>query len=196
MSHFESLLNKFPEIHPVKESSNWRRFIDAFNTEVEQAGLDIEQIEESHYIDTATGDELDEIGAMFGVVGRRDGRTDAEYRSFLKSVVRSFKSRGTKPQIIEAIEAALDIEETDDAEVTISEDLQNLSYRVELTNWPVHNSQTIVSVADRADPSGITFDRVIYTSEGDYAITSSSDSTALISTGLGTFTLGNQTLGA
>lgn len=197
MVDIQRLRDLFPEINPREEKSNFQRFLDAFQQEVDSNAIDLDEIRESHYIDTASGDELDEIGAMFGPVGRRDGRTDAEYKAFLKSIVRSFKSRGTKEQIASAIRAALGIDEDDPNEtstVSISEDTETLTYRVEVTNWPEHDTATINAVADRADPSGVTFDTVIYTSEGSYIIAASTSSATVRADGLGTFTLGDGTL--
>ncbi len=53
-------------------------------------------------IDTAVGDEIDSIGALFKLA-RKPGETDTNYRARVKSAASVFRSSGTSPGIIDAI---------------------------------------------------------------------------------------------
>lgn len=129
------------------------RYIESGESELDDAEKDLENALSSKFVDEATGDELDEIGKLFGdTVGSRRGRTDPQYRFYLKSVARSFISRGTKSGIKAAISAATEVPVED---ITISEDFQNNAYEVVvIPNTPV-KSEILNEVAQIADPSGI-----------------------------------------
>src|SRR6056297_2544835 len=74
-----------------------KRYLDASNDEIEITQDAIVESINSKFIDTSSGDNLDRIGNLFGeIVGDRRGKTDEEYRTYLKSAVQSFVSRGTK----------------------------------------------------------------------------------------------------
>jgi len=105
------------------------------------------------FIDSASGDDLDRIGAIFGdTIGLRRGRDDGDYRAYLKSVVRSFVSRGTKNGIKLAISAATDVPIED---IGINEFFDESGYEVVVNpNTPVTGS-TLEEIAEIADPSGI-----------------------------------------
>lgn len=105
------------------------------------------------FIDSATGDDLDRIGSIFGdTIGLRRGRSDGDYRAYLKSVVRSFVSRGTKNGIKLAISAATDVPIED---IAINEFFDESGYEVVVNpNTPVTGS-TLEEIAEIADPSGI-----------------------------------------
>jgi hypothetical protein len=68
---------------------------------------DINKIILSRQVDNATGNDLDRIGKLFGEIGKRRGRNDKEYASYLKSVVKGFRARGTVPDIKFALDNAL-----------------------------------------------------------------------------------------
>lgn len=127
-----------------------RRYIEAHNEEVTEFGDKLDEVIESRQIDNAEGDELDRIGASFGVLGERRGRDDQEYRIYLKSLVQSFKGRGTVPGIVSAVAAALN---TDEANIEIKEDFENVEYTISLSDWPPHRGSTVQELAELADAS-------------------------------------------
>lgn len=117
------------------------------------------------YIDAAdiigrrSGD-LDRVGAIFGELGKRRGRDDEEYETFLRSIVQSFSGRGTLDGIKFSVASALDI---DPEQVIIVEDFQNNSYAVTLEEpFPSHQIRTLTELADLADPSGVEFGSIVY----------------------------------
>lgn len=127
-----------------------RRYIEAHNERYDDFTDRLNEIVESRQIDQAQGEELDRIGAAFGVLGRRRGRSDQEYRIYLKSLVQSFKGRGTVPGIISAVAAGLN---TDEENVEVVEDFENLEYVIRLEDWPAHRGSTIEELAELADAS-------------------------------------------
>lgn len=129
------------------------RYIDAYDEKFTEIKEDIDGAVSNKFVDTADSESLDQLGRLFGpVIGKRRGRTDPEYRKYLKSVVQSFTSRGTKTGIKLAIAAATDVPIE---EIEITEDFQRNTYNiVVLPNTPVTVS-LIENVAEIADPSGV-----------------------------------------
>jgi len=141
------------------KDSTIRKYIEAHNDETDDFGNKLEEALESHQIDNASGDELDEIGAAFGILGRRRERNDQEYRIYLKSLVQSFRGRGTIPGIISAVAAGLNVDED---QIEIEEDYQNLEYIITLYEWTDHRGSTVEELSELADASVSNLKRTVY----------------------------------
>lgn len=61
-------------------------------------------------IDTAIGDQLDVIGALVGQA--RDGRSDADYRRFIRATITSNKASGLIEDVITVSRLVLDLGDT------------------------------------------------------------------------------------
>lgn len=103
------------------------RYVGSFDDDLEELGDRIDESVFSKYIETASGKELDRIGAAFGDIGRRIGRNDDEYRSFLRSIVRTFDAIGTKSGIRFVAGAVLEI---DPDLIEIEEDFEETAFTV------------------------------------------------------------------
>jgi hypothetical protein len=141
------------------DESILRRYVEGHNEEYQDFSDKLEEVVESRQVDQAEGEELDRIGAAFGTLGRRRGRSDREYRIYLKSLVESFRGRGTVPGIISAIAAGLNIDEED---VEVQEDFQNLEYIVVLYDWTSHRGTTVEELSELADASVSNLKRTVY----------------------------------
>ena len=129
------------------------RFLKSSEEELEVSEEHLKEAIDSKFIDTAEGEELDELGKLFGpTIGQRRGRTDEEYRVYLRSVVQSFTSRGTKTGIKLAISAATDIPIED---IEIIEDFYRNEYSVGILPQTPVSGSLLENVAEIADPSGI-----------------------------------------
>lgn len=168
MVDFTKLIELFPSITPREKDSVIYRFLDAFTEEADEFGDTLEDIQETRFIDKATGEDLDKIGRAYGQLGRRIGRDDSSYRKYLKSLVPVFTYRGTVPGIREAIGAGLDIDsgingsiQDGDVEVyehyndnpSIDEVEKYLEYTVELHTWPNHQASIVEELAELSDSS-------------------------------------------
>jgi len=129
------------------------RYLDANESELERVEQQFEEIINNKFVDQASGEALDELGKLFGpVIGKRRGRTDTQYRIYLKSVVQSFISRGTVEGIKLAISAATEVPIDD---ITINENFENVEYEVELIPDTPITIELLENVAEIADPSGV-----------------------------------------
>lgn len=158
---------------------------------------DIVSVVESRQINNAVDEDLDRIGAIFGQLGKRQGRNDNDYRAYLKSIVESFSGRGSRAGLKFAIAAAVG---TTPDNIEIQENIEDLSYTVIVSNVDTEFiSTSIDELADLADPSGVELEEAIITVEGNEIIIEGSSSTLENQvTGLGGSTLtldGNSTLG-
>lgn len=135
------------------------RFLESGEEEFHHIDHAIDEIIDSKLVDRADGQELDKLGKLFGEVGQRRGRQDPAYRTYLKSVVQSIISRGTIPNIKEAIAAATGI---DVDTIVIDEDFVDVEYDVIIPPNSPHQTGTIADIAEVADPSGVELDLIRY----------------------------------
>jgi len=148
-----TLRGRLPSPFPLyDDSTDFENWLDAHQTEVDTLADEIGQVENQIHIGTATGQELDLIGEEYGLIGRRRGRDDDSYRSFLISLVASFQGVGTIPGVKEAISSGLLV---DDVDVELIEDFAANKYEVKLYDWTAHKSGTVRTLADLADPLAI-----------------------------------------
>jgi len=142
-----------------------KRYLQASNDEIAVTQEAVVDSINRKFINTATGDDLDRIGALFGdVIGARRARDDADYRAYLKSVVQSFISRGTVSGIKLAISAATNVPIED---ITIREDFENNQYEVVVIPQTPVTGTTIEEIAEISDPSGVEQVVTRFTPEAD-----------------------------
>ena len=129
------------------------RYVSSFDDDIDILGDRIDDSIDSKYIDSATGRELDRIGAKYGDVGRRLGRNDDEYKPFLRSIVSAFDATGTKSGIRFVTSAVLEID-PDLVEVIEDFDTQSFTVRVEHPESQVQTT-SLNSLIDLASPGGV-----------------------------------------
>ena len=150
-----SLRERLPEVLPLFRDSRLATVIEAVQAEFDEFKSDTDTVQKSLFIDTADGGSLDQIGADFGLIGRRRGRDDTAYRQFLRSLVPAFDGRGTEQDVEIAVGAGV---ARAPRFVDLREDFAAREYEVELFNWSAHRSGTVHDLADLADP--VSVDRV------------------------------------
>lgn len=138
------------------------RYIEAHEEILADVDNKKDQSISANFINQAEGQELDEIGKLFGELGKRRGRGDEEYRVNLKSIVQSFNGRGTVDGIKFAVASGLGVS-TDS--ITVNEDFENTSYRVEIRDFgdlKETNLSTINELVELADPSGVELELLTF----------------------------------
>ncbi len=172
------------------------RYLRSHDEEVAGLEDDIVTTIESHQIDKAIGGDLDRIGAIFGKLGERSGRSDADYRAFLKSIVNSFSGRGSRQGLKFAIAAAVG---TTTDNIDIIENKEELSYTIRINNVDTSFiSDAIDELAELADPSAVELDKSVIVTEGNTIEIVGGSTNVSTEVGLGGSTLtldGNSTLG-
>lgn len=137
---------------PKDPDTDLQRWLSELQAEAETLDDAIDATVESLQIADASDQALDELGKDFGRLGRRRGRNDNQYRSFLLGLVAAFNGRGTPGGIRLAIAVGILASEDD---VELIEDFDTQEYEVVLKNesWASHQSGTVRELADLADPS-------------------------------------------
>jgi len=175
------------------------RYVGAHDADIDDFESDINDVISGAQVGNATGENLGRVGAIFGELGQRRGRTDDQYRALLRSIVQSFKGRGTKGGIEFAIAAGIGV---DPDEVTVVEDTDNTGYEIEIASsvGAEFLGSVITDMATLADPSGVTLlsEPVILFDGDEIDVVPVESTVTATSTGLGGGTLtldGNSTLG-
>lgn len=177
------ILDIMPRVLPRESDSVIKRYTDAHVDEFSNVETLNEEAVTRKQIDNATGDDLDRIGAIFGALGRRRGRTDSEYRQFLKSIATSFGGRGSVQGLKFAV--ASGITGADASDIVINEDFENNSYDVEITGGGTYYGPTVQDLAELADPSCVELGTISIAAGGEEIIIGVSASTVTSDSGLG-----------
>ncbi|MFC7323257.1 hypothetical protein ACFQMF_01555 [Halorubrum rutilum] len=137
---------------PQDDDTTLQQWLAELQVEADDVDAAVDAVLASVQPRAASGQALDELGRDFGVLGRRRGRDDEQYRSFLLGLVAAFDGRGTVPGVETAIAAGV-LATADD--VSLTEDFDTQQYEVTLENeaWSAHQSGTVRELADLADPS-------------------------------------------
>lgn len=145
----------FPQ-HPDSDFQGWlaghQAFFDTLDEEILASIA-------SGQVDHAVGTDLNEVGAIFGKLGKRRGRGDTSYTRFLKSVVNAYEGNGTLGAIRFAVATVL---LSDEETVHIEEFYHDLEYTIRVTEWADHVIGEVWNLADIADPSTVKQRGLIY----------------------------------
>lgn len=155
----EKIYKYLPDFLEEGDDSTMLKFLAAHGEEVEEFEDELNGVRFSRQVEHAEGNELDELGRLFGTIGRRRGRDDDEYRKYIKSIVPVFSGRGTHESVRRAISAALSMPMED---FTIEENTTTVSYAIYVHDWTNHDLQGLREIAQIADPSGVELTDVIY----------------------------------
>lgn len=183
------LINYFPTLFKRENKdgspSTFTKYVNTYDLEIQKFDADLDHIRQSRQIDNASKSDLDKIGSKFGELGRRGGRSDKEYRTYLKGIFQSFSGRGTKPGLKYAVASAVN---TDTESVVVIEDFENNEYELRIEDTEVGFLSSVVNdVAELADPSGVSLASppVIQLEGADVRITASESKVIESESGLG-----------
>ena len=141
--------DEIPLGYPVAADSNLRRFLSAPQSQFDSLTLTIRQTKRDLQLPYASGESLDTLGWSKGILGKRRGRGDSEFRHFLQALPNAFGGKHRKKDIRKSISAAVVADE--DSDVVLSEDVTTIAYSVTLESWQGHSTANIDFHADYAD---------------------------------------------
>lgn len=150
-----SLKDRLPDALPIFRDSKIAVIIESIQSQITEFQSDITLVQQSLFIESATGQSLELIGDEFGQIGKRRGRDDERYRSFLQGLVPIFRGRGTERDVEVAVAAGV-VTERDN--IDLRQDFGNNEYEVELFDWSAHQSGVVRELSQLADP--VAVDRV------------------------------------
>jgi hypothetical protein len=147
---------RIPYPLPQDDDATLQQWLAELQIEVDDVDVALDNVLNSLQVEHAPTQALDELGKDFGELGKRRGRDDDQYRSFLLALVAAFDGRGTPPGVKTAIAVGV-LASVDD--VSLIEDFDSQEYEVVLENeaWSAHQSGTVRELADLSDPSTVEF---------------------------------------
>lgn len=99
MGRAEKIAGRLPHFYRGwDKSSAVRTLVEGVGMQLDEAEKDLSGIMRSHWVDTASGGELDRMGELFSV-RRKDEEPDREFRGRIKAAIISYKGGGTTGSI-------------------------------------------------------------------------------------------------
>jgi hypothetical protein len=106
-SRTERIVDRCPRFYRGWDvDSTVAKLVYSVSSELDKAEDTVTDLIGSHWVDTATGTDIDRIGIMFGIK-RRPQESDEQYRSYLKHSVDQYRGGGTLGGILSDLEMAL-----------------------------------------------------------------------------------------
>ena len=173
----EDLGERVPYPFPRDADTDIQQWLAELQREADDVDAALDDALNSFQVENADGDALDELGKDYGVLGKRRGRPNEQYRSYLLGLVAAFDGRGTPPGLRLAIAAGVLADQSD---VSLIEDFDTQEYEVVLENeaWAAHSSGTVRDLADLADPSVVSLREPVHNRLGQVAVTIATGETA------------------
>ncbi|MDI9609013.1 MAG: hypothetical protein QFX34_01880 [Candidatus Verstraetearchaeota archaeon] len=150
MSRAEKMCDRLPKFY-----RGWDRgslvyaFISSFASQLDDADDQIAEIMRAHWVDSATGQDLDRLGAAV-VSKRMQGEDDEKYRSRIRRAVSDYRGGGTVRAILESVMGLIGTASEGDVEI-IENPLLTLSEEVKVMageTWTI-SSRTVEDVDPR-----------------------------------------------
>lgn len=99
MSRKEDISERLPHFYKHWEhGSSIFSLIAALGKRLDESEKDLVSIMRMHWVDTASREDLDKLGALYNIK-RRDGEVDPDFRNRLKTAIISYKGGGTRGAI-------------------------------------------------------------------------------------------------
>lgn len=107
MKRTQRVLDRFPSFYKTWDKDSLIfNVVSALGKRLDEAEKDLFVIMRAHWVDKATGIDLDHLGALYNIK-RKPGETDSEYRSRLKRAIMEFKGGGTISAVLASVKTAL-----------------------------------------------------------------------------------------
>lgn len=118
MNRVERIRNRLPRFykHWDKDSAV-NCILSAVSKQLDEADEKITYIMKSHWVDTAQEEELNRLGALFGL-SRLSKEDDPHLRARLKRAVNEYKGGGTVSAILDAVKVLIGTKDSEDVKIT------------------------------------------------------------------------------
>ncbi len=99
LSRRERISERLPHFYKYwKTETSIFGFTDAMGTHLDESEKDQLSIMRTHWVDTANGVDLENLGSIYNIK-KRDSESDPDYKNRLKTAIMSYKGGGTKSAI-------------------------------------------------------------------------------------------------
>lgn len=117
MQKVNKILSYLPTHMKKDAASNNYKFINSFNTDFTEVSAEISNLKKSIQLETATGNNLNDIGELF-MLNRRENESDSNYRARIKAFWPGYSGGGTEGSIKQAINRMVGL---DPSQITITD---------------------------------------------------------------------------
>lgn len=173
MSKLDNILMQLPHFFDKSVDSNNYQFSKAIGLTFDNLTSNITELKQSIQIDTAEGQNLDDIASLFNI--ERLNRTDMQLRNLIQGYWQSRLGGGTKQSIISIVSSVFDIDESN---ITLTE-LSELKFKLTITINTVQDLDLIFeNIFDNVNPvkaAGTMLTRVDFNSEDNVFLTNFSE---------------------
>ncbi len=107
MKQLNKIADRLPSMYKSwDENSVIYKFLSAFVRRLEESQKDVRRILRSHWIDTAHGDDIDRLGALFNLQ-RTASEPDPDFKDKVKNAIQEYRGGGTVKSILTTVRATL-----------------------------------------------------------------------------------------
>lgn len=107
MASTSKLAERFPSIFKSwDENSVIFKFLDGFGKQFDESQKNVRHILRGHWIDTARGSDIDQLGALFNLK-RVEGESDSDFRERIKNSIQQYRGGGTVGAIRSSLKGLL-----------------------------------------------------------------------------------------
>lgn len=107
MKQLNKIADRLPSMYKSwDESSVIYKFLSAFVKPFEESQKDVRRILRSHWIDTAHGNDIDKLGALFNL-HRVEGEPDSDFKDKVKNAIQEYRGGGTVKAILTTLKTGL-----------------------------------------------------------------------------------------
>jgi hypothetical protein len=162
MSGTQRIIDRFPSFYKSWDSTSLlSRVVSALGKRLDEAEKELVTILRAHWVDTAMGDDLDCLGALFNAK-RRVNESDPDYRDRLKRTIIEFKGGGTVEAVLTSVKMVLGlpgelIELIENPPETVSKELKVKTGEIwKLSSESISDAVPDITVDVEGDDSKIT----------------------------------------
>jgi hypothetical protein len=107
MKRTQRILDRFPSFYKTWDRNSLIfNMVHALGKRLDEAEKDLYAIMWAHWVDKASGSELDQLGDLYNIK-RKPDETDSAYRNRLKRAIMEFKGGGTINAVLTSVKTAL-----------------------------------------------------------------------------------------
>jgi hypothetical protein len=107
MERTQRIIDRFPSFYKTWDRNSLIfKVVSALGKRLDEADKEPAAILRAHWVDTAFGNDLDKLGAIYNI-DRKKGESDPEYRARLKRAIMEFKGGGTISAVLSLVKMAL-----------------------------------------------------------------------------------------
>lgn len=146
LEHIDQMLDRLLAYY--KGRPYMEGMLTAFANQIQELEDALFVMRTQRFIDSATGVALDVIGRKIGL--RREGRSDSDFRIWIRAEIRANASSGTAPEIIDVLRLLVD-----DSNTILFTPFYPASFHIEILDALATSAQDLADIIERSKVAGV-----------------------------------------